>query len=322
MYTATLQQIADQFHLVNLTEGIDLTKRKITTAEINRPALQLTGFYDYFDHERVQLIGMVESAYLNSVSKDMRCRIYERLFATKIPCLIFCRGLTSCKEDNIPQMAEKYGIPLLVTNDPTTTFTSRLIRYLSYELAPRMSLHGVMVDVFGEGVLILGESGLGKSETALELVQRGHRLVADDIVEIRRISDNELMAQGAEMIQNLVELRGIGVINIKEMYGVQAVRMNKSIDMVIKLEPWKPDVVYDRIGLEQETTDILGNAVACYTIPIMVGRNLAMVIEAAALNHRVKKMGYNAAEELKRRVNENVEKRLKERAENEEKEQE
>lgn len=322
MYTVTLQQIADRFHLVNLTCGIDLEKCKITTAEINRPALQLTGFYDYFDHERVQLIGMVESAYLNSVSKDMRYRIFERLFATGIPCLVFCRGLASYQQEGIPQLAEKYGIPLLVTQDATTTFTARLIRYLSYELAPRMSLHGVMVDVFGEGVLILGESGLGKSETALELVQRGHRLVADDIVEIRRVSDQELMAQGGELIRNLVELRGIGVVNIKEMYGVQAVRLNKSIDMVIKLEPWKPDVVYDRIGLDQETTEILGNTVACYTIPIMVGRNLAMVIEAAALNHRVKKMGYNAAEELKRRVNENVEKRLKEKAQNEEKKQE
>lgn len=302
MYTVDMTKLIEQFSLKNLTVGLDLKGRKISNIEINRPALQLTGFYAYFDNERVQLIGMVEHSYLQSVSREQRRSIFERLFKTGIPCLIFCRGLDPFTEEGIPKLAEQYGVPLLQTQEATTTFTAGLIRYLSVELAPRVSVHGVMVDCFGEGVLILGESGLGKSETALELVQRGHRLVADDVVEIRKISDTELQAQGVDVIRNMIELRGIGVVNVKELYGVQAVRLSKSVDIVIKLEPWEKDRQYDRIGLEQETTNILGNTLACYTIPIMVGRDLAMIIETAALNHRQKKMGYNAAEELKARV--------------------
>lgn len=313
MYAVEMTQMAQRFSLVNLTPGLDLKNRVIDHSELNRPALQLTGYYEYFDAERVQLIGKVEYSYLISLEAEKRRHVFERLFATDIPCLIVCRGLGYFFEPAILELAEKHNIPILSTDEATTSFSADLTQFLRMELASRISLHGVMVDCFGEGVLIMGESGIGKSETALELVQRGHRLVADDVVEIRKISDTELMAQGAEIIQNLIELRGIGVLNVKELYGVQSIRMNKSIDMVIKLEPWDRDKQYDRMGLEVETIDILGNDVVCYSIPIRPGRNLAIIIESAALNHRQKKMGYSAAEELRERVNGNIRRRRQER---------
>ena len=303
-YTVELSKILEKLELENFTPQVPLEGRVIKTTEINRPALQLTGYYTYFDPERIQVMGKVEYSYLSSLSRQQRYAIFDKLFSTGIPCLIICRGLLDPEADKeLLDLAVEHAVPLLSTKDTTTTFTAKLVEFLHMELAPRIAMHGVMVDCFGEGVLILGESGLGKSETALELVQRGHRLVADDVVEIRKISETELMAQGAELIQNLIELRGVGIINVKELYGVQAVRLNKTIDMVVKLETWSPDKQYDRMGLEKETIEILGNKVVCYSIPIMVGRNVSMIIESAALNHRQKKMGYNAAEELRDRVN-------------------
>lgn len=313
MYAVEMTRLAERFSLTNLTPQLQLEDRLIRHSDINRPALQLTGYYEYFDSERVQLIGKVEYSYLKSMSAEQRRSIFERLFATDIPCLIICRGLGCFAEDGILELAVKHEVPIFRTDQATTSFSADLTRFLSMELAPRISLHGVMVDCFGEGVLMMGESGIGKSETALELVQRGHRLVADDVVEIRKISDTELMAQGSEIIQNLIELRGIGVLNVKELYGVQSVRLNKSIDMVIKLEQWDRYKQYDRMGLEVETIDILGNDVVCYSIPIRPGRNLAIIIESAALNHRQKKMGYSAAEELRLRVNGNIRRRRQER---------
>ena len=263
--------------------------------------------------ERVQLIGKVEYSYLLSLSREQRRDMFQRLFLTDIPCLILCRDLDAFREEGILELAVQNDVPIFSTDQPTNGFSADLIQYLRTEMAPRTSLHGVMVDCFGEGVLIMGESGIGKSETALELVQRGHRLVADDVVEVRKVSDEELMAQGAELIQNLIELRGIGVLNVKELFGVQSVRLTKSIDMVIKLEQWDRYKQYDRVGLEVETIDILGTDVVCYSIPIRPGRNLAIIIESAALNHRQKKMGYSAAEELRQRVNENIRRRRQER---------
>jgi len=312
-YSAALDQLAEHFSLENLTPGLSLKGRNVVTEEINRAALQLTGYYEYFDPKRVQLIGMVEHSYLASLDVEERRTIFERLFSTHIVCLIVCRGLGLFKEDGIPELAEQYDVPLFSTDETTSVFTVKLIEYLREELAPRVMLHGVMVDCYGEGVLIMGDSGVGKSETALELVQRGHRLIADDVVEIRKTSETELMARSVDVIRNLIELRGIGVINVKELYGVQSIRLSKTIDMVIKLEPWSPEKQYDRMGLEKETTDILGTSLVLYSIPIMVGRNLAMIIETAALNHRQKKMGYNAAEELRDRVNENIARRRSER---------
>lgn len=313
MYTVEMERLVERFMLKNLTPGLSLEGRVLRDSDINRPALQLTGYYEYFDAERVQLMGMVEYSYLKSVDRAQRCEIFERLFSNDIPCLIVCRGLDCFAEDGVLELAVKHDVPIFSTEQATTGFSADLTRYLRIELAPRVSLHGVMVDCFGEGVLMMGESGIGKSETALELVQRGHRLVADDVVEIRKTSDTELMAQGSEIIQNLIELRGIGVLNVKELYGVQSVRLNKSIDMVIKLEQWDQYKQYDRMGLAMETIDILGTDVVCYSIPIRPGRNLAIIIESAALNHRQKKMGYSAAEELRQRVNGNIKRRRQER---------
>lgn len=309
-YTVELTKIVEQMGLENMTPGVSLEGRVITTTEINRPALQLTGYYAYFDPGRVQMIGKVEYSYLESLTQEERTAIYDKLFSTGIPCLIICRGMCDKERDSqILGRAEKHNVPVLLTQESTSVFTAKLVEYLHYALAPRISMHGVMVDCFGEGVLILGESGMGKSETALELVQRGHRLVADDVVEIHKISETELIAQGAPMIQNLIELRGVGIINVKELYGVQAVRINKSIDMAVKLEPWSPEKEYDRVGIEREFIDILGNKVVCYSIPVMVGRNVSMIIESAALNHRQIKMGYNAAEDFRDRMTDRLNKR-------------
>lgn len=313
-YSIPLAQLSEKFHLKLLTPGVSLEGREISNAEINRPALQLAGYYAYFDPARVQIIGKVEYSYLTTFSREQRRRIYERLFKTNISCLIFCRSLGDVLEPGIIETAEKCGTVLFGTDENTVNFTVMLIQYLSQELAPRTIIHGVMVDVFGEGVLIQGDSGLGKSETALELVQRGHRLVADDVVEIRRVSDKELIAHSVELLQNMIELRGVGVVNIKELYGVQSVRLSKSVDMIVRLEAWNPEKQYDRIGLETATTEILGGDVSLYQLPIMAGRNVAMIIETAALNHREKKMGYNAAEELRDRVNETIKKRKEQKS--------
>ena len=313
MFAIEMTKMVERFSLKNLTPELDLKDRWIQHSDINRPALQLAGYYEYFDAERVQLIGKVEYSYLLSLSREQRRDMFQRLFLTDIPCLILCRDLDAFREEGILELAVQNDVPIFSTDQPTNGFSADLIQYLRTEMAPRTSLHGVMVDCFGEGVLIMGESGIGKSESALELVQRGHRLVADDVVEVRKVSDEELMAQGAELIQNLIELRGIGVLNVKELFGVQSVRLTKSIDMVIKLEQWDRYKQYDRVGLEVETIDILGTDVVCYSIPIRPGRNLAIIIESAALNHRQKKMGYSAAEELRQRVNENIRRRRQER---------
>lgn len=320
-YSVSLEKLIDRFSLKILTPGLNMKGREVSNAQINRPALQLAGYYAYFDSDRVQLMGKVEYSYVQTFTPQERTRIFGRLFSTGIPCLIVCRGLYEEMEPQIFTQAEQYNVPILGTPDVTSSFTAKLLAFLSEELAPRTVMHGVMVDCYGEGVLILGESGVGKSETALELVQRGHRLIADDVVEIRKISENELMASSVDIIQNLIELRGIGVINVKELYGVQSVRLNKSVDMVIKLDAWDPNKQYDRMGLERETLDILGIDVVMYSIPIMVGRDLAMIIETAALNHRQKKMGYDAAQELRDRVNKNIRRRKEERMKNKEEEQ-
>ena len=313
MYSVELSKIVQQFHLEELTPQISLEGRRVHSGQVNRPALQLTGYYAYFEHERIQLIGNVEYSYSMTMSREERRNVFNHLFERQIPCLILCHGVRPEEDSAVMEEAIRHQVPVFATDESTSLFTADLIQFLALELAPRTSLHGVMMDCFGEGVLIQGESGFGKSETALELVQRGHRLVSDDVVEVRRINDHELLAQGVDVIRNLLELRGVGIINVKELYGVQAVRMSKTIDMVIRLEHWSPDKQYDRMGLDTETVKILGNELSCYTVPLMAGRNVAMIIEAAALNHRQKKMGHNAAEELLERVNQSIELRKVER---------
>ncbi|MDY2606602.1 MAG: HPr(Ser) kinase/phosphatase, partial [Lachnospiraceae bacterium] len=230
--------------------------------------------------------------------------IYDQIFGANIQCMIFCIGIQP--DEYILEAGNKYGVPVLVTNMTTSSFMAEIIRWLNVELAPCISIHGVLVDVYGEGVLIMGESGIGKSEAALELIKRGHRLVTDDVVEIRKVSDETLIGTAPDITRHFIELRGIGIIDVKTLFGVESVKETQGIDMVIKLEDWNKDKEYDRLGLEEQYTEFLGNKVVCHSIPIRPGRNLAIIVESAAVNHRQKKMGYNAAQELYRRVQANL----------------
>ena len=317
MYSLEIRTLIDRFHLENLTPEIDLEHKVIQNREVNRPALQLTGFYEYFDAERVQILGQVEYSYLSTLTPYKRRQVFKRLLDTKFPCLIVCRGLPLFEEDHILDYAVENGVPVLRTQSSTAEFIAELTRYLTVELAPRITMHGVLVDIYGEGVLIMGESGIGKSESALELIRRGHRLVADDVVDIKRISDEELIGTSPEVIRHFIELRGIGILDARELYGVEAIKLEQQIDLVVNLEVWDPNKQYDRLGLAAKTVNILGNQVVCYNVPMRPGRNLAIIVETAAINHRQKKMGYNAAEELGHRVMGNIEKRKYEKVQNE-----
>ena len=305
-----LSKMVQELNLHNKTPDVDISKKRITLPDINRPALQLTGYLEHFENERVQIIGYVEYTYLLHLSREKKMEAFERFVASKIPCVIFSTK-TEPDEDMI-NLAIKYDVPIFVTDQTTSTFMAEIIRWLNVELAPCISIHGVLVDVYGEGVLIMGESGIGKSEAALELIKRGHRLVSDDVVEIRRVSDATLVGSAPDITRHFIELRGIGIIDVKTLFGVESVKDTQSIDLVIKLEEWDKDKEYDRLGLEEEYTEFLGNRVVCHSLPIRPGRNLAVIVESAAVNHRQKKMGYNAAQELYRRVQGNMSKKRKE----------
>lgn len=302
--SVALKDLVEKMQLKNLTPDIDMEDRKITVPDVNRPALQLTGFFEHFDSERVQVIGYVEYTYLQTLSETRKKELYEKLMSYGIPCLIFSTGLIP--DEQLLQTANEKGIPVFSTPRKTSSFMAEMIRWLNVELAPQISIHGVLVDVYGVGVLIMGESGIGKSEAALELIKRGHRLVTDDVVEISKVSDDTLVGTAPDITRHLIELRGIGIIDVKMLFGVQSVRQTQTIDLVITLEDWNKDKEYDRLGLEEEYTEFLGNKVVCHSIPIRPGRNLAIIVESAAANFRQKKMGYNAAQELYRRVQENL----------------
>lgn len=296
MYSVSLDKIIKEFNLKNLTTDIDTSDIIISTPEVNRPALQLAGFYDYFDSDEIQIIGIVEYTYLCKLTPEFRMETLEKLFQYKMPCVVVCRGL-----EPHPEMlffARDNGIPILQCEDSTSEFIGELLKWLKIELAQRTTLHGVLVDVYGEGVLIMGESGIGKSEAALDLVRRGHRLVADDAVEIKKLSHNSLVGSCPELIRYFIEVRGIGIINVRQMFGVQSVKDSNQIDLIIKLEYWEKGKVYDRLGMNDEYMDILGNKVTCHSIPVRPGRNLAIICESAAVNCRLRKMGYNAAQAL------------------------
>jgi len=304
MYDVSVLEVCNSFGLKNLAPSIDVSKCKIHHARINRPALQLTGFFDYFDSERMQIIGMVEYTYLERMEADKRRDVLHKLFSCDIPCLVLCHNLEPFPE--MLEFAVEYNVPLLLNEGSTTEFIGEIIPWFKVELAPRITMHGVLMDVYGEGILICGESGIGKSEMALELIKRGHRLVADDAVEIRRVSDKTLYGTCPEIIRYFIEVRGIGIIDVRQTFGVQAVKETQTIDLMMKLEMWDQKKIYDRLGLTAEYTQILGNSVEVQTIPIRPGRNLAMIGEAAAVNHRQKKMGYSAAQVL----TEKLEKRM------------
>ena len=304
MQTVELTALVEKLKLKNLTPEIDMTEIKINTPDINRPALQMAGYFDHFASERVQIIGYVEYTYLKHLSKEQRVPIYEKFLSSEIPCVIFS-SLTEPDEE-FYQLAVKYNKPLLATDKGTSQFMADIIRALSAMLAPCISIHGVLVDVYGEGVLIMGESGIGKSEAALELVKRGHRLVTDDVVEIRKVDEDTLIGKSPAITRHFIEVRGIGIVDIKELFGVSSIRESKQIDMVIRLEEWEKDKEYDRLGLEAEYTEFLGTKIVSHTLPVRPGRNLAVILETAAANNRQKKLGYNAAQELYRRVQESI----------------
>ncbi len=301
MYSAELTKFMEDFRLENLTPEISLQGRYIARSEVNRPALQLAGFYERFDNDRMQVIGRVEHSYLLSLSAEKRREAILHLFQYHIPCLILCKNLEVFPE--MLEYAKKYDTPIFRTTQITTDFVAELIFWLRDELADRVMLHGVLLDIYGEGVLITGASGIGKSETALELIKRGHRLVADDAVEIKKIADRRLVGTCPELIRYYIELRGIGIINVKELFGIGAIKERKDIDLVIQLELWDGKTgSYDRLGLNEEYIEILGNKVLCNRIPIRPGRNVAVICESAAISNRQKKMGSSGAMEFEQRI--------------------
>ncbi|MBQ9443973.1 MAG: HPr(Ser) kinase/phosphatase [Lachnospiraceae bacterium] len=307
MPSVPLEEVIEKMSLTNLTPEVDISDIKIEKPDINRPALQFADYFEMFDADRLEIIGAGEFSFIEQKSEEERRGIYDRFLNNPIPCVVFCRNLEP--DELFLSTAVKYKIPILKSSMPTSAFMAEIIRWLNVKLAPCISIHGVLVDVYGEGVLITGESGIGKSEAALELVKRGHRLITDDVVEIRKVSDETLVGSAPDITKHFIELRGIGIVDVYALYGASAIEETQNIDLVIRLEDWDKDKDYDRLGLEEEHTEYLGNKVVCHVIPIRPGRNLAVICETAAINHRLKKMGYNAAKELYRRVQDNLSKK-------------
>ena len=309
IFTVSIEEIVNQNDLELVYCPKDPAEVMVADNDCNRPGLQLMGFYEYFNAERIQICGNMEFAYLASIDEETRYKKIDALFATKIPMFIVARGHELYPE--MLEIAKKYEVPIARTKESTTTFIASLISFLNVRLAPRITRHGVLIEIYGEGVLIVGESGVGKSETAIELVKRGHRLVADDAVEIRRVSSISLVGSSPDNIRHFLEIRGIGIINVRRLFGMGAVKVTEKIDMIVELEPWDSTKVYDRMGVDNEYTTILGVSVPSLTIPIKPGRNLAVILEVAAMNNRQKKMGYNAAQELLENLGLQVDKRDK-----------
>ena len=287
------------FGLEVLNRGSDYETALLTITDVNRPGLQFHDFYDYFDPRRLQVIGKAEVTYLKSLSEEQRRKCFDDLFLYDIPALVISRGLDCFPE--CLESAEEHEKTILRTEETTVDFTSHAIEYLNRALAPCVTRHGVLLDIYGEGVMITGDSGVGKSETAIELIMRGHRLVADDAVELRRIS-NQLIGTAPEVIRHYIELRGIGVIDVRQLFGMRTVKTESQLDLIVHLEPWDQTKFYDRLGIEDHFTEIMDVKVPIVTIPVRPGRNLASIVEVAALNNRHRRYGYNAAQELARRV--------------------
>ena len=307
-YSVKLGKLIEEFDLEVLRGAENYQDVLIQREDVNRPGLQLVGFFDYFDAKRMQLLGRVESTYLEQISSEERRARFDAFLANEIPALVITRGMEPFPE--LMEMAEKYDRTILRTQETTTAFMGALILALRNYLAPRITRHGVLVEVYGEGVLLLGESGVGKSETAIELVKRGHRLVADDAVEIKRVGVKRLVGSAPELIRHYIELRGIGVVDVQQLFGMSAVREDQDIDLVVNLEQWNDETMYDRLGLEQLYTVILDVKVPALTVPVKPGRNLAIIVEVAAMNNRHKKMGYNAAQAFTQQINEHFEQAL------------
>lgn len=307
-YSVPLGNIAEEFELKLLRGAEGWAESLIRTADVNRPALQLTGFFDYFDPKRIQIIGKVEDTYLGGLTKEERRISFDRLLSQPIPALILTRDMEPW--DECMEMAEKYDRTILCTKEVTSEFMSSIIYYLTRALCPRITRHGVLLEIYGEGVLLIGESGVGKSETAIELVKRGHRLIADDAVEIKRISNQRIVGSAPELIRHYMELRGIGVIDVRQLFGMSAVKDSQGIDLVVNLEQWKDGAMYDRLGLDNLYTSILDVKIPSITVPVKPGRNLAIIVEVAAMNNRHKKMGYNAAQAFTKQINDHFDQSL------------
>ena len=299
-YSVSLGKIVKQFSLQVLSAPTDISEIMVTTPEINRPGLQMAGYFEFFDEKRIQIIGKSEVSFLNRFTPEKAEKRLEEIFSHKPVATVICRDLDF--PEKYIELAKKYAVPVLRTKESTSSFSAALIAFFHLNLAPRVTRHGVLVEVYGEGILLLGESGVGKSETAIELVKRGHRLIADDAVEIRRVSDKSLVGTAPDNIRHFIELRGIGIINASRIFGAGAVKLTEKIDLIINIEQWDVNKTYDRMGLESQTTTILDLEIPSLTIPVKPGRNLAVIIEVAAMNHRQKKLGYNAAEDLLKKL--------------------
>ena len=300
-YSVALTTLVEEFHLNILHRASDYSSVRLTVEDVARPGLQLTGFFDHYEPMRLQIMGNVEISYMAKQTAEERSRIYDRLFSYRFPAMLIARGLQP--DEQLMTFAQKHDVTVLSSPDRTSTIISGIISYLKNALAPRISRHGVLVEAYGEGVLLTGDSGIGKSEAALELVKRGHRLIADDAVEIKKVSANSLVGTSPELIRNYIELRGIGIINVAKLFGIGAIKHDNEINLVVNIVPWNTHENYDRLGLEDHYTEILGVKVPMYTIPITPGRNLAMIIEVAAMNNRQRRIGYNAALEFTEQIN-------------------
>lgn len=299
-FSVPLSKVATTLNLETIFTPKSLEEIPICEADVNRPGMMMAGYYQYFDANRIQVCGMAEMAYLQELTPTVRYEHLEKFFATRPPALIIARSIPCMSE--MRDLAAIYGVPLLTSAETTSTLMSGLISFLNIELAPRITRHGVFIEVYGEGIFILGDSGVGKSEAAVELVKRGHRLVADDAVELRRTSSRTIVGTAPENIRHFIELRGIGIVNVARVFGIGAVKVSEKVDLVVELEPWDKTKNYSRTGLENDTYDILGVSIPSTVIPVMPGRNLAVILETAAINNRQKKMGYNAAKELLARL--------------------
>ena len=300
-YSVPLTALVQHFNLQVAFAASNYDSIRIAVEDVARPGLPLIGFFDHFDPLRLQVLGNVEKSYIAKMSDSEREQIFDRLFSYRFPAMLIARGIEPSKE--LMEMAKKHDVSVLRTNEPTSSIVSGIITYLKSALAPRITRHGVLVEIYGEGVFIIGDSGIGKSEAAVELVKRGHRLIADDAVELKKVSENVLMGTAPELIRNYIELRGIGIINVAKLFGIGAIKQDNEINLVVNIVHWNNHEIYDRLGLEEQYTEILGVKVPMNTIPITPGRNLAMIIEVAAMNNRQRKMGYNAALEFTEQIN-------------------
>ena len=308
-YSVPLKKLVDDFKLEIAHTSTDYESIRITVEDVARPGLQLAGFFDHYEPMRLQVMGNVEMSYTGKLSSSNRSAIFDRLFSYKFPALLIARGIQPHPE--MLTMAKKHNITILLSPLPTSSIISSIITYLKDALAPRVTRHGVLVEVYGEGILLIGDSGIGKSEAAIELLKRGHRLIADDAVEIHKVSASSLMGTAPALIRNYIELRGIGIINVAKLYGMGSIKLDNQIDLVVNIVHWNTQEAYDRLGLEDQFTEILGVQVPTYTIPITPGRNLAVILEVAAMNNRQKKMGYNAALEFTEQINKHFDENMK-----------